>query len=169
MVVARLVSICNTIFSLRHIQKLLHDYPKLGAIIPEAAMIILVGMVAGLFVFLFGPSDEGEYNNDDANKAEYYYDQYGQAVVVENANAEDTDSLADSILSFSPTIFFVVLLPPVIFNSGYHIQRDLFFRHLSPICLYAFGGTAICTLVVVRSHLFSFNTMLSLSKNALNF
>ncbi|EEC46045.1 phospholipase, partial [Phaeodactylum tricornutum CCAP 1055/1] len=50
--------------------------------------------------------------------------------------------------SFSPSIFFVVLLPPIIFNSGYHLRRDLFFRNIVPICMYACIGTAVCTMVV---------------------
>jgi sodium/hydrogen exchanger 8 len=105
-------------------------------------MIILVGMLAGLFIFLFGPAEDG-----DETSAVTYYDDNGEAVVV-NENISNTDSLAAAMLSFSPTVFFVVLLPPIIFNSGYHIQKDLFFRHLTPISLYAFGGTAICTGVV---------------------
>ena len=105
-------------------------------------MIILVGMIAGLFIYLFGPAEDS-----DENSAVTYYDENGEAVVV-NENIANTDSLAAAMLSFSPTVFFVVLLPPIIFNSGYHIQKDLFFRHLKPISLFAFGGTAICTAVV---------------------
>ncbi|KAG7359265.1 CPA1 family sodium/proton antiporter [Nitzschia inconspicua] len=135
------------------LSKFLHDYPHIGNIIPEAAMIILVGMLAGLFIFLFGADDTTLQEQSQYEKA-VYYDQYGQEIVIENGN-ENTDSLAESLLSFSPTLFFVVLLPPIIYNSGYHIQRDLFFRHLSSISMYAFLGTTICT-VVVASLLMSF-------------
>lgn len=134
------------------IQKLLHDYPRIGNVIPEAAMIILVGMIAGLFIFLFGP-DDTTLAEQNAQRSESYYDQYGQEIVIENAYS--TDSLAESILSFSPTVFFVILLPPIIFNSGYHIQKDLFFRHLGAISMFAFIGTAICT-AMVASLLLSF-------------
>jgi hypothetical protein len=127
------------------LQKYLHDYPRIGAIIPEAAMMILVGMTAGLFIFLFGPGDEILDENQSETK---YYDQYGQEIVIEGDEQENTDSLANSLLSFSPTVFFVVLLPPIIYNSGYHVQKDLFFRHLTPIAMYAFVGTGICTVVV---------------------
>ena len=113
-------------------------------------MIILVGMVAGLFIFLFGPSTEN-YNGD--TEITTYYDQYGQEIAQDEESSSgngttNTDSLADSLLSFSPTVFFVILLPPIIYNSGYHVQRDLFFRHIHSIALFAFGGTAICTMVV---------------------
>ena len=84
-------------------------------------MIIMVGMIAGaiLDAFVSVPNDENL-----------------------------TDDVAQSLLSFSPTAFFVVLLPPIIFNSGYHVRRDLFFRYMTPICLYACVGTGICTLAV---------------------
>lgn len=87
-------------------------------------MVILVGMLAGLLI----------------------------ALVVDDENAAQNDAVADdaaqSMLSFSSTVFFVVLLPPIIFNSGYHLRRDLFFRYITPICLYACLGTAVCTFVV---------------------
>ena len=144
-------------------------------------MVILVGMVAGLFIWLFGPGLDGDDETTTTsgtgkyNKAEYdyYYANYNNAaddVYVQNAdynNLDDNynngqmqqqqqqsssslnvDDMAQSILTFSPTVFFVVLLPPIIYNSGYHIQRDLFFRNLRPICMFAFIGTAICTVAV---------------------
>jgi len=145
------------------LSKFLHDYPRIGSIIPEAAMIILVGMVAGLFVFLF-------FEDPHAEEAAYGYDDYGQqqqyAQGQEEQVQQQTDSLADSILSFSPTVFFVVLLPPIIFNSGYHVQKELFFRHLTPIAMYAFIGTAICT-AVVAALLYSFQWLYGMESSFL--
>ena len=45
-------------------------------------MIILVGMVAGLFIFLFGPDDTALAEQEAAQTATYY-DQYGQEIVIE--------------------------------------------------------------------------------------
>jgi Sodium/hydrogen exchanger family len=90
-------------------------------------MIILVGMMAGYILHFV-------VHNDAAD-----------AAAEEDGNYQD---VAESIFSFSPTIFFIILLPPIIFNSGYHLQRDLFFRYITPICLYACIGTAVCTMVV---------------------
>ena len=104
-------------------QKWLHDHPRIGAILPEAAMIIIVGMATGLLHLVSG----------------FYF----------NEGEEDLDDMVvHSILAFSPTTFFVVLLPPIIFNSGYHVRRDLFFRYITPICLYACVGTTICAAAV---------------------
>jgi sodium/hydrogen exchanger 8 len=84
-------------------------------------MIILVGITAGIFIHLATGRPDNESMAGD---------------------------VADSMLGFSPTVFFVILLPPIIFNSGYHLHRALFFRYMAPICLFACLGTAICTVVV---------------------
>ncbi len=60
----------------------------------------------------------------------------------------ENGSVAEGLLSFSPKIFFFILLPPIIFNSGYTLKREVFFRHIMPISLFAVGGTMISTFVV---------------------
>jgi len=51
-------------------------------------------------------------------------------------------------LSFSPELFFFMLLPPIIFEAGYTLRRKNFFRNLGTISLYAVVGTLISTFVV---------------------
>jgi len=109
------------------LSKLLHSHPVLASILPEAGMILLVGMIAGFFVNLFVPEQQ-------------------DVVVADDDNADD--SVAQSLLSFSPEVFFIALLPPIIFNSGYHLRRELFFRHIVPIVLFAVVGTTLSALCV---------------------
>lgn len=107
----------------------LHHSKWLASILPEAGLIIIVGIAAGAFFSIFGENNGGDDDyDDDINNG-------GGAVV-------------DGLLSFSPKVFFVGLLPPIIFNSGYHIKRELFFRHIVAIFLYACIGTVISTGIV---------------------
>jgi len=82
------------------LSKLLHDNKTLSSLFPEAGMIILVGMLAGYLINLLAPDREAVEGQDD-----------------------DGADVAEGLLSFSPEIFFVALLPPIIFNSGYHLRR----------------------------------------------
>ena len=72
------------------LSKALHDRAKLASFVPEAAMIIMVGMFVGamLYIFLDGNTLKGDDEAEDAA----------------------IDDMAKSILSFSPTVFFVVLV-----------------------------------------------------------
>jgi NhaP-type Na+/H+ or K+/H+ antiporter len=105
------------------LSKLLHDRPIMSSLLPEAGMILLVGGFDGFIINLFVDV------NDDRDD-------------------QDNDSVAQGLLSFSPDVFFVFLLPPIIFNSGYHLRRELFFRHITPILLLAVVGTTISALTV---------------------
>ncbi len=72
----------------------------------------------------------------------------GIAHFVANKNAEMVGDVAESILAFGPSVFFIVLLPPIIFNSGYHLNMQLLLRHFTPICLLAFLGTTTSMFLV---------------------
>ena len=44
--------------------------------------------------------------------------------------------------------FFFVLLPPIIFEAGYGLDRSLFFENIGAITIYAMFGTIISTFIV---------------------
>ena len=51
-------------------------------------------------------------------------------------------------LNFNPQIFFFMLLPPIVFDAGYRMDRPIFFKNLGTICLYAFVGTLLSTFLI---------------------
>ena len=105
------------------LSKFLHDHPRIATIFPEAGMILTVGMIAGYVVNSLLVSDEDKI-------------------------IDPTKVDVENILQFSPQVFFIFLLPPIIFNSGYHLRREIFFRHIVPICLFAIAGTTISAVVI---------------------
>ena len=54
----------------------------------------------------------------------------------------------DSWLAFKEEFFFLFLLPPIIFESGYSMDPKPFFRNFGAICSYAFIGTFVSTVLV---------------------
>lgn len=54
-------------------------------------------------------------------------------------------------LGFSNRVFFFGFLPPIIFNSGYHLKRKLFFAHFGGIMSLAFAGTIVATTLMATT------------------
>jgi sodium/hydrogen exchanger 8 len=113
------------------LSKHLQDRPVLASFLPEGAMVLAVGMVAGFIIHLF--------------LGERYA--LAQGADDDDNNEQNVDDDLGALLSFSPEIFFIALLPPIIFNSGLRLGA-LFFRHITPIVLFAVLGTTISALSV---------------------
>mmetsp|Transcript_34185 Transcript_34185/g.51597 ORF Transcript_34185/g.51597 Transcript_34185/m.51597 type:complete len:597 (-) Transcript_34185:556-2346(-) len=111
--------------------KFLHDRPRLQSALPEAGLTVIVGVAASAIIWLVAP---------------HLYD--ADLVVNDPKYGSDIRDIANGLLSFSPTFFFGILIPPIIFNSGYHINKRLFFRHIKPILLYSTAGTFINIIVM---------------------
>ncbi|GES76070.1 sodium/hydrogen exchanger [Rhizophagus clarus] len=57
-------------------------------------------------------------------------------------------SMIQDMVSFNYTYFFNVLLPPIILNSGFEMQKETFFRNFGTILLFAILGTFMSTMVI---------------------
>ncbi|CAI9771036.1 unnamed protein product [Fraxinus pennsylvanica] len=52
------------------------------------------------------------------------------------------------LLIFSEDLFFIYLLPPIIFNAGFQVKKKQFFRNFSTIMLFGAIGTLISFVVI---------------------
>ncbi|KAI3496866.1 hypothetical protein L1887_39244 [Cichorium endivia] len=52
------------------------------------------------------------------------------------------------LLRFSEELFFIYLLPPIIFNAGFQVKKKQFFHNFFPIMLFGITGVLISTSIV---------------------
>uniref|UniRef100_A0A2P2L0H8 Sodium/hydrogen exchanger n=1 Tax=Rhizophora mucronata TaxID=61149 RepID=A0A2P2L0H8_RHIMU len=63
------------------------------------------------------------------------------------------------LLVFSEDLFFIYLLPPIIFNAGFQVKKKQFFRNFITIMLYGAVGTLICCCVISVGATLAFKKM----------
>ena len=104
--------------------KALHNRPKLNKILSEPGMTLLVGIFVSFVIRAFLWTEDLIMGADHENE-------------------EDSNYTYQLLLSFPNDLFFLGLLPPILFNSGFELQRELFFRHIKAIMSFATVGTAV--------------------------
>ena len=128
----------------------LHNRPRLNSYLSEPAMVLLVSVFFSFLVKILVAGEDFGDNQDEQEDVDDYY-AYNDNDDQENNNAYhvsvDQNQLSMSLLTFSGEVFFMVFLPPIMFNSGYELKRELFFRHIKPIISFAVIGTAFSGFV----------------------
>ena len=66
---------------------------------------------------------------------------------------------------FTPNVFFLFLLPPIIFEAGYYMPRKAFLANIHTIFTYAFIGTLINAVLIGVSLFYVFEADLVTIKN----
>ncbi|CAK9162252.1 unnamed protein product [Ilex paraguariensis] len=56
------------------------------------------------------------------------------------------------LLLFSEDLFFIYLLPPIIFNAGFQVKKKQFFRNFMTITLFGAVGTLISFVIISLGH-----------------
>ena len=90
--------------------------------LPESVAIIYIGGIFGLFIKI-----------------------YNQWI---SKNQDSTSTIVEtSSPLLNSNLFFMLFLPPIIFEQGYHLHKGNFFRNLGTISTFAIFGTTINALV----------------------
>ncbi|XP_053164394.1 sodium/hydrogen exchanger 9 isoform X1 [Hemicordylus capensis] len=127
----------------------------------ETGGAMVYGLIMGLILrYATAPSDFENGTVYDCEKLEaglptllvnitnqVYEYQYKREISQHNVNAHQGNVMLQK-MTFDPSIFFNVLLPPIIFHAGYSLKKRHFFRNLGSVLTYAFLGTAISCIVI---------------------
>ena len=70
------------------------------------------------------------------------------ALFVAAVQSGKLNAVADKLHTSFADTFFVYLLPPIIFESGYSMEKKPFFANFWSICAFAFAGTLLSSIVI---------------------
>jgi NhaP-type Na+/H+ or K+/H+ antiporter len=137
------------------VQHLIEKSHNIKRYLPEAAATMLLGMLLGLCIRLAGGYDINwttTIAQDDGGSST-------NSIVMGSSNnkaaaqREATVLFDPYLLGFNPQVFFFGFLPPIIFNSGFHLKRRLFYQNFGGIFCLAILGTCI-SIAIVSSGLY---------------
>jgi NhaP-type Na+/H+ or K+/H+ antiporter len=63
-----------------------------------------------------------------------------------------------TLLGLSSSVFYFIMLPPILFNSGYHLKRHLMYSNFTPIWALSIVGTLLSVLFTLFTLLLIYNS-----------
>eukprot|EP01043_Picozoa_sp_COSAG02_P041276 COSAG02_NODE_3408_length_6792_cov_2.887345_1_plen_797_part_00 len=63
-------------------------------------------------------------------------------------SSQSGDNYFEDHIEFDGSVFFFMLLPPIILDSGYNMKKSRFFKNIDSILLFAVVGTSFSTCVI---------------------
>lgn len=69
------------------------------------------------------------------------------AVILRLSRFTTAQARSSSIFAFNPQVFYLFMLPPIILEAGFSLNRPSFTKNIVPILFYALIGTLICALI----------------------
>lgn len=101
--------------------------------IPESLAVVFLGAAIGLFMKLISSQNLGDWKVFQLLKNNIFLN---IRLILQK---EET---------LNPTMFFLVLLPPIIYESGYNLHKGNFFQNFGSILVFAIIGTSISAFVI---------------------
>lgn len=125
-----IVLVCTALI-IQHFVK--HSKYHISKYLPEAAATIaFTSLISAIIRFAGGYSDKDENHSN--------------SVFIDHNDG--TASFELNKLGFPSSVFYFLLLPPILFNSGYHLKRSLMFANFGAIISLSVLGTMISVLIV---------------------
>ena len=107
---------------------------KIYRYLPEAAATIAItGLISAIIRF------SGGYSNID-------HGHESSNILLDHDTTNETFNPYK--LGFSSSVFYFFFLPPILFNSGYHLKRTIMFANFGAIITLAVLGTIISIFIV---------------------
>ncbi|XP_059483031.1 sodium/hydrogen exchanger 4-like [Neocloeon triangulifer] len=133
------------VFTVGYAKVVFHHTHFLEAYFPESFLMLGLGAAVGSILYVLGYHMPLDLDTEKAELSEpigyqfYYYKEQAQESTLESKEDEF------SFPRFSPRLYFLILIPPIILEQSYALYDSEFSESLYPILLFSIMGKLIST------------------------
>lgn len=135
---------------------------------PENDTYFFFGTFIIMTLFFFVSAAAGERYHFKVGHETSYTVIFGLAISLLIWYTAGTNCLA-ARFRFSSNFFFDIMLPPLIFNSGYTMHRKKFFQNLGNISVFGLGTTIICFVIYGVGSIYIIKTGVTMRNYSLDY